>query len=102
MTHFENEGKSSGIAIIATRNEEADYPFIPICRLHGYKKHNKTRLLLSPNQGSILFAERYSTNVIVTYNFWNEDTLIVGDPDRSRHFRLDAIHWEQLLVLNDV
>ena len=102
MTHFENEGKSSGIAIIATRNEEADYPFIPICRLHGYKKHNKTRLLLSPNQGSILFAERYSTNVIVTYNFWNEDPLIVGDPDRSRHFRLDAIHWEQLLVLNDV
>ena len=44
---------------------------------------------------------RGTTNGIVTFNFWREHRVIVVDPDRSRHFRLDMINQEQLLALND-
>ena len=58
-------------------------------------------MLLALNQGSTLFVDGDTPNVIVTYNFWPEHRLIVVDPNRTRHFRLDAINWEQLLALNN-
>ena len=58
-------------------------------------------MLLAPNQGSTLFADGDTPNAIVTYNFWREHRLIVVDPDRPRHFRLDMINQKQFLVLND-
>ena len=40
-------------------------------------------------------------NAIITYNFWREHRLIVVNPNRPRHFRLDVINRKQLLTLND-
>ena len=57
-------------------------------------------VLLVRNQGSTLFTEDTS-NAIITYNFWREHRLIVVDPDRPRHFRLNMINREQLLALNN-
>ena len=57
-------------------------------------------MLLARNQGSTLFADGDTLNIIVTYNFWQEHMLIVIDPNRPRHFRLDMINEEQLLTLN--
>ena len=54
------------------------------------------------NQGSTLFADGNVQNAIVTYNFWREHGLIIVDPDRPRHFRLDMINQEQLFALNDM
>ena len=39
--------------------------------------------------------------LLFTYNFWREHRLIVVDPDRPRHFRLDMINQKQSLALND-
>ena len=58
-------------------------------------------MLLARNQGSTRFADGDTPNAVVTYNFWREHRLIVGDPNRPRHFRLDAINREQQLVLKD-
>ena len=58
-------------------------------------------MLLAHNQGSALFAGGDTLNAIVTYNFWQEHRLIVVDPVRPRHFRLDMINQKQLLALND-
>ena len=66
----------------------------------GYKRH-KVKVLLAGNQGSTLFADGDTPNAIVTYNFWRKHRLIAIDPNRPRHFRLDAINMEQLLNLND-
>ena len=59
-------------------------------------------MLLIRNQGSMLFADEDTLNAIVTFNFWQEHGLIIVDPDRPRHFRLDFIDREQFLVLNDM
>ena len=56
---------------------------------------------LTRNKGSTPFADGDTPNVIVTYNFWQEHRLIVVDTGRPRHFRLDTINQEQLLILND-
>ena len=58
-------------------------------------------MLMACNQGSTLFADGDTPNAIVTYNFWREHRLIVVDPNRPRHFRIDMANQEQLLVLND-
>ena len=58
-------------------------------------------MLMACNQGSTLFADGDTPNAIVTYNFWREHRLIVVDPNRPRHFRIDMTNQEQLLVLND-
>ena len=58
-------------------------------------------MLLARNQGSTLFADGDTPNAIVTYNFWREHRLIVVDPDKPRHFKLDLINEEQFLAQND-
>ena len=58
-------------------------------------------MLLTHNKGSILFADGDIPNAIVTYNFWCEHRVIVVNPNRPRHFRLDAINQEKLLALNN-
>ena len=57
--------------------------------------------LLARNQGNTLFADGDTPNAIVTYNFWREHRLIVVDPDKPRHFKLDLINEEQFLAQND-
>ena len=47
------------------------------------------------------FADGDAPNSIVTHNFGLEHRLIVVDPNRPRHFRLETINQEQLLTLND-
>ena len=100
LGYLPNEDKSNGISIIAKNNDEAEYPYISICGQHGYRRH-KVRVLLTRNKGSTLFADGDTPNAIVTYNFWQEHRLIVVDPNRPRHFRLDTISQEKLLALND-
>ena len=73
---------------------------IRICGQHGYRRH-KARVLLAHNQGSTLFVDGDTPNAIVMYNFWKEHRLIVVDPNRPRHFRLDILNQEELLALND-
>ena len=96
--HLSDEDKSNGISIIEKSNDE--YPYISICRQHGYRSH-KARVMLTRNKGSTLFVDGDTPNVIVTYNLRRERRLIVVDANRPRHFRLDTINQEQLLVLND-
>ena len=67
------------------------YPYISI-----YICIYKVRVLLAQKKGSTLFAERYTPNSIVLYNFWREHRLIVVDPNKPIHFRLDATNREQL------
>ena len=86
-----DEDKSNGISIITKNNDEAEYPCISICRHHGYRRH-KASVLLTRNKGSTLFADGDTLNAIVTCNFWQENRLIVVDPNRPRHFRLDTIN----------
>ena len=100
MGYLTNEDKSNGITIIAKRNEEAEYSCISICGQHGYRRH-EARVMLVRNQGSTLFAEGDTSNVIVTFNFWREYRLIVVDPTRPRNFKLDVINRKQLLALNN-
>ena len=100
MGYLANKDKNNGITIIAKSNEAAEYPYINTCGQHGYRKH-KIRVLLACNQDSTLFADGNTPNAIVTYNFWQKHRLIVVDPNRPRHFRLDAINKDQLLALND-
>ena len=57
-------------------------------------------MLLIRNQGSALFADGHTPNAIITFNFWQERGLIIVDPDRPRHFRLDMINQKQLLAQN--
>ena len=91
-----SEDKDNGISIIAKNNEE-EYPYIS---LSGPSWRHKARVLLICNQGSALFADRDTPNAIITFNVWREHELIIVDPDRPRHFSLDMINQEQLLVLN--
>ena len=51
----------------------------------------------------IKVADGDTLNAIVTFNFWRQHRLIVivVDPNRPRHFRLDMINQEQLLALSD-
>ena len=98
--YLSDEDKNNGISIIAKKNDEAECLYISICGQHGYRRH-KVRVLLTRNKGSTLFADGDTAYAIVTYNFWQEHRLIVVDPDRPRHFRLDMINQEQLIVLND-
>ena len=77
-----------------------EYLYISISGQHGYRSH-KIRVLLARNQGSTLFADGDTPNAIATYNFWREHRLIIVDPNRPRHFKLDAINREQLLALNN-
>ena len=95
------EEKNNDISIITKNNEEEKYPYISICGPHGSRRH-KARVLLIRNQGSTLFADGDTLNAIVTYNFWREHGLIIVDPDRPKHFRLDMINQEQLFALNDM
>ena len=98
--YLSDEDKNNGISIIAKNNEKEEYPYISIFGQHGYRRH-KARVLLARNKGSTLFADRDTPNAIVTYNLWREHGLIVVDPNRPRHFRLDMINQEQFLTLND-
>ena len=98
--YLSNEDKNNGVSIIAKNNEEAEYSYISICGQHGYRRR-KARVLLARNQGSTLFGDEDTSNAIFTYNFWRQHRLIVVDPNRPRHFRLDMINQEQLLALND-
>ena len=100
MGYLANEGKNNGRTINEKSNEAAEYSYLSIFRQYGYRRH-KTRVLLVHNQGSTLFQGGDTPNAIVTYNFWRELRLIVVDPNRPKHFRLDAANQEQLLVLND-
>ena len=59
-------------------------------------------MLLAHNHGNILFSDEDIPNLIATYNFRQENKLIVVNPNRPRHFRLDAANHQQLLALNDV
>ena len=94
-----SEDKDNGICIIAKNNEE-EYPYISISGQHGYRRH-EVRVLLTRNKDSTLFVDGDTPNAIVMYNFWREHRLILVDPNRPRHFRLDMINQEQLLTLND-
>ena len=98
--YLSDEDKGNGISIIAKNNDEEGYLYISICGQHGYRRH-KVRVLLTRNKGSTLLEDGDTPNPIVTYDFWREHRLIVIDPNRPRHFRLDTINQEQLLVLND-
>ena len=100
VRYLSDEDKNNGISIIAKNNEEEEYPYISICGQHGYRRH-KVRVLLTRNQDSTLFADGDKPNAIVTYNFWREHRLIVVDPNRPRHFRLNMINQEQLFALDD-
>ena len=100
VDYLSNDDKNNGISIITKNNEEAEYPYISICGQCGYRRR-KARVLLARNQGSTLFTDGDSMNAIVTYNFWRGHRLIVVDPNRPRHFRLDMTNQEQLLSLND-
>ena len=84
------EDKNNGISIIAKNNEE-EYPYISISGPSCYRRH-KTKVLLICNQGSTLFADGDTSNAIIMFNFWQELGLIIVDPDRLRHFRLDMIN----------
>ena len=88
VDYLSNEDKNNGISIITKNNEEAEYPYISICGQYVYRRR-KARVLLARNQGSTLFTDGDSMNDIVTYNFWRGHRLIVVDPNRPRHFRLD-------------
>ena len=98
--YLSDKDKNNGLSIIAKNSDEAEHPYISICDQHGYRRH-KARVLLTRKKGSTLFADGDTLNAIVTYNFWQEHRLIVVDPNRPRHFRLDTINQEQLLALND-
>ena len=100
LDYLWDEYKNNGISIIAKNNDEAEYPYISICRQHGYRRH-KVRVLLTLNKDSTLFADGDIPNAIATYNFWQEHRVIVVDPNRPRYFRLDTLNQEQLLALND-
>ena len=93
-----SEYKGNGISIITKDNAE-DYPYISTSGPFCYRRH-KARVLFICNRGSALFADGVTSNVIITFNFWREHRLIIVDPDRPRHFRLDMINQEQLLDLN--
>ena len=71
-----------------------------ICGQHGYRRH-KARALLTGSQGSALFADGDTPNAIVKNNFWREHRLILVDPNRPRHSRLDMQNQELLLALSD-
>ena len=83
------EYKENGISIMAKTIEE-ECPYISISGSSCYRRH-KTRALLIHNQGRPLFADGNKPNAIITFNFWQEHDLIIVDPDRPRHFRLDMI-----------
>ena len=100
LGYLSDEDKNNEISIIATNNDEAKYPYVSLWGQHGYRRH-KVRVLLTRNKGSTLFADGDTAYAIVTYNFWQEHRLIVVDPNRPRHFRLDTINQEQLLTLNN-
>ena len=78
------EDKNNGISIIAKSNYESGYPYISICGQHGYRR-NKVQ------------ADGDTPNSIVTYNIWREHRLIVVDPNRPRHFRLDMLNQDSLV-----
>ena len=99
--HLSDEDKNNGISIITKNNDEAQYLYISICGQHGYRR-DKVRVFLTRNKGSALFADTDTPNAVVTCNFWGEHRLIVVDPNRPRHFRLDMINQEHLLALNDM
>ena len=96
--YLSDEGKNNGISIIAKNNDEAEYPYISLWRQHGCRRH-KVRVLLTRKKG--IYGWRY-TKYHCYYNFWRDYRLIVVDPNRPRHFRLDTINQEQLLALNDM
>ena len=93
-----SEDKDDGISITAKNNEE-EYPYISISGPSCYRRH-KTRMLLIRNQGTTLFADEDTSNAIIIFNFWRDHGMIIVDPDRPRHFRLDMTIQDQLLALN--
>ena len=85
-----SEDKDNGKSIIA-KNSEEEYPYISISGPFCYGRH-ETRVLLIRSQGSTLFVDADTPNAIITFNFWLEHGMIIVDPDRPRHFRLDMIN----------
>ena len=100
VDYLSDADKKNGISIVTKNNDDAGYLYVSICGQHGYRRQ-KVRVSLTRNKGSTPFADGDTPNVIVTYNFWQEHRLIVVDTGRPRHFRLDTINQEQLLILND-
>ena len=100
LGYLSDEDKNNGISIIAKNNDEAEYPYVSLWGQHDYRRH-KVRVLLTRNKGSTLFEYGDTSNAIATHNFWQEHRLIVVDPNRPRHFRIDTLNQEQLLALND-
>ena len=84
---FKNEFWYIMYNFIAKNNEE-EYPYISVIRPSCYRRHN-ARVLLIRNQGSPLFADGDTPNVIITFSFWREHGLIIVDPDRPRQVRHD-------------
>ena len=91
--YLSDEDKKNEISIIVKNNNYAEYPYISICRQHGYRRH-KVSVLLTRNKGSTLFSDGDTPNATVTYNFLQEHRLFVVNPNRPRHFRLDTISQE--------
>ena len=89
-----SEDKGNGKSNIAKNNEE-EYPYVSLSRPFCYRKH-KARCC----RYSALFVDGDTPNAIITFTLWQEHGLIIVDPDRPRHFRLDIINQEQLLALN--
>ena len=81
------------------KNNDEEYQYMSISWPSCHRRH-KTRVLLMCNQGSTLFADEDTAHEIITFNFWPEHGLIIVNPDRPRHYRLDMINQKQLLALN--
>ena len=73
------------------------YPYAESMAIEGAKPETFWHVIKTSN----FFAERGTLNTIVMCNFLEEYRLIVVNPNRSRHFRLDVINREKLLALND-
>ena len=69
MGYLSYQDKNNGISIIAKIIEEEEYPYVSICRQHGYRKL-KARVLLARNNGSTIFSDGDTPNAVITYTFW--------------------------------
>ena len=57
---------------------------------------DKTRELLTHNQGNAIIGDGDPPKAIVKYNFQGQHRLSVVSPDRPRHLKLDMINREVL------
>ena len=88
-----------GITIIAKNDDTADYPFLSISGPHGYRQHKARVLLIKHLKSTLFFDYEESPNPIVAYSYLRENELILVDPEKPRHFRLNGITQEELKLL---